>query len=59
MLTIRHLEMVRALARCGHFGRAAEELCISQPALSKGIASIERLLGVPAKRSSTSAKVVS
>jgi DNA-binding transcriptional LysR family regulator len=46
MLTLRHLELVRALARCGHFGRAAEELGISQPALSKGIANIERLLGV-------------
>ena len=46
MLTIRHLQLVRTLARCGHFGRAAEELGISQPALSKGIANIERLLGV-------------
>lgn len=46
MLTIRHLQLVRALAKWGHFGRAAEELAISQPALSKGIANIERLLGV-------------
>jgi DNA-binding transcriptional LysR family regulator len=46
MLTIRHLQLVRTLARCGHFGRAAEELGISQPALSKGIANIERLLDV-------------
>lgn len=46
MLTIRHLQLVRTLARCGHFGRAAEELGISQPALSKGIANIEQLLGV-------------
>lgn len=46
MLSIRHLEFVRALAKCGHFGRAAEELGVSQPALSKGIANIEKLLGV-------------
>jgi DNA-binding transcriptional LysR family regulator len=46
MLTIRHLQLVRILARCGHFGRAAEELGMSQPALSKGIANIERRLGV-------------
>ncbi|WP_421696184.1 LysR family transcriptional regulator [Aestuariivirga sp.] len=46
MLTIRHLQLVRTLARSGHFGRAAEELGMSQPALSKGIGNIERILGV-------------
>jgi DNA-binding transcriptional LysR family regulator len=46
MLSIRHLRFIRTLARCGHFGRAADELGISQPALSKGIANIEKLLGV-------------
>lgn len=34
-----------AVARCGSFSRAAEELNISQPALSRSIATLERLYG--------------
>jgi DNA-binding transcriptional LysR family regulator len=43
---IDRLEMLIALAREGHFGRAAESLNISQPSLSAGIRSLEAHLGV-------------
>ena len=46
MLTVRHLEFVRELARHRHFGRAAEALRISQPALTRGLHHIEDSLGV-------------
>jgi len=43
---IDRLEMLIALAREGHFGRAAESLNISQPSLSAGIRTLEEHLGV-------------
>ena len=46
-LTMRHLRYFEALARIGHFGRAAESCAISQPALSVQIRELEDLLGVP------------
>jgi DNA-binding transcriptional LysR family regulator len=46
MHSARHLEIVRALAEHRHFGRAAETLGISQPALSKGLNHIEETIGV-------------
>jgi DNA-binding transcriptional LysR family regulator len=46
MHSLHHLELVNALAKYRHFGRAAEELGISQPALSKGLNHLETVLGV-------------
>lgn len=43
---IDKLEMLIALAREGHFGRAAESLGVTQPTLSAGIKQLEGQLGV-------------
>ncbi|MGB3408151.1 MAG: LysR substrate-binding domain-containing protein [Jannaschia sp.] len=45
-LTLKQLRYVEALARHGHFGRAAEASAISQPALSVQIKELEAGLGV-------------
>jgi LysR family hydrogen peroxide-inducible transcriptional activator len=45
-LTIRQLRYFEALARLGHFGRAAEACSISQPALSMQIRELEHQLGI-------------
>lgn len=45
MLTLRQLRYLDALARHGHFGRAAEDCAVSQPALSMQIRELERQLG--------------
>jgi LysR family hydrogen peroxide-inducible transcriptional activator len=45
MLTLRQLRYLDALARNEHFGRAAEECAVSQPALSMQIRELERELG--------------
>jgi LysR family hydrogen peroxide-inducible transcriptional activator len=45
MLTFRQLRYLDALARHGHFGRAAEECAVSQPALSMQIRELEKELG--------------
>jgi LysR family hydrogen peroxide-inducible transcriptional activator len=45
MLTLRQLHYLDALARHGHFGRAAQECAVSQPALSMQIHELERVLG--------------
>ncbi len=46
MVRAEQLEYVSAVARLGSFRRAAEELHISQPALSGSVRSLERELGV-------------
>ncbi len=46
-LTLRQLRYFDALARHGHFGRAAEASAISQPALSMQIRDLEESLGTP------------
>ena len=45
MLTLRQLRYLDALARHRHFGRAAEECAVSQPALSMQIRELEHELG--------------
>ncbi len=44
-LTLKQLRYFEALARAGHFGRAADVCAISQPALSMQIKELEHALG--------------
>ena len=46
MHSIRQFEVIRALARHRHFGRAAAELGVSQPALTRSLQHMEDDLGV-------------
>jgi LysR family transcriptional regulator, hydrogen peroxide-inducible genes activator len=46
VITIRQLHYLDALARQKHFGRAAEECSVSQPALSMQIHELEGILGI-------------
>jgi DNA-binding transcriptional LysR family regulator len=46
-LTLRQLEILDAVARCGSFSRASDELHLSQPAVSMQIKQLEGILGVP------------
>ena len=45
MITLRQLRYVTSLARHRHFGRAAEECAVTQPALSMQIRELEREIG--------------
>src|SRR5689334_15997166 len=45
-LKLRDLSVLLAVARCGSMGKAAEQLAVSQPGVSKVIADMEHALGV-------------
>ncbi|MEA2863294.1 MAG: LysR family transcriptional regulator, hydrogen peroxide-inducible s activator [Bradyrhizobium sp.] len=46
MITLRQLRYLSALAKHGHFGRAADACSVTQPALSMQIRDLEQTLGV-------------
>ncbi|WP_319412552.1 hydrogen peroxide-inducible genes activator [uncultured Cohaesibacter sp.] len=46
-LSMKHLRYFDALARHQHFGRAAEDCAVTQPALSVQIKELEALIGAP------------
>jgi len=46
-LTLRQLEILQAVDRCGSFSRASAELHLSQPAVSMQIKQLEGVLGLP------------
>ncbi|MEH3087072.1 MAG: LysR substrate-binding domain-containing protein [Xylophilus ampelinus] len=46
-LKLRHLQMLVALDQFRHLGRAAEFLSVTQPAVSKTLAEVERMFGMP------------
>ena len=45
-LRLRDLHILMSVARCGGMGKAAAELAVSQPAISKAIADMEHTFGV-------------
>src|SRR5262245_8168264 len=45
-LKLQHLKIVTAVAQWGSMGKAAKQLAVSQPVISKAIADLEHLLGV-------------
>jgi len=47
MHSVRQIEIVRALAKRRHFGLAAKELGVSQPALTRSLKQLEAELGAP------------
>ena len=46
-ITLRQLEILDAVARCGSFSAASAELYLSQPAVSMQIKQLESVLGLP------------
>ncbi|SON55484.1 Morphology and auto-aggregation control protein [Hartmannibacter diazotrophicus] len=58
MLTLRQLRYLDALAQEGHFGKAAERVSVSQPALSMQIRELEAALGATlVERSASGARL--
>jgi DNA-binding transcriptional LysR family regulator len=45
-LKLRDLHVLMTVARCGSMGKAANQLSVSQPAISKAVADMEAALGV-------------
>ena len=45
-LKLRDLHILMTVAQCGGIGKAAVQLAVSQPAISKAIANLEYTLGV-------------
>ncbi len=46
-LKLRDIHVLLTVTKCGSMGKAAEELSVSQPAISKVISDLEYALGVP------------
>ncbi|MHA6645508.1 LysR substrate-binding domain-containing protein [Mesorhizobium sp. A623] len=46
MISLKQLKYFDAVARCGHFGKAAEQCSVTQPALSMQIQELEKFLEV-------------
>ena len=56
-LKLKHLQLLVALDEFRHLGKAAEFLSVTQPAVSKTLAEIERLVGFPLFERSTRGSV--
>lgn len=46
MITLRQLKYLSSLAKHGHFGRAAQDCAVTQPAMSMQIRDLEKTLGL-------------
>lgn len=46
MVSLKQLRYFEAVAQAGHFGRAAEQCAVTQPALSMQVQELERFLGL-------------